>query len=103
MYENTSIGALWLQQPEWGYWQLADHPDWFVYDGGVFLLQDFWQISQPGIVAQYREDVPVNSRHLKVRTDGIWYIDHYDEHNPQRGSALLHFFADYLPEFFSDR
>jgi hypothetical protein len=35
-----------------------------------------------GAIAQYRESVPTDSRHLYVWTDGTWSIGHVDAFNP---------------------
>jgi len=43
-----------------------------------------------GVIAQYREDIPQWSRHLKVKSDLTWEIYHVDEDNPDHGRLIEH-------------
>lgn len=48
-----------------------------------------------GVVAQYREPVPLESRHLLVHADGRYSV-HVDRYNPDFGwaQAYRHFVCD---------
>lgn len=71
------------------------YPASVVIDGALFALTPY-AAPYPGVVAQYRESIPRNSRHLKIDTDGVWSIDHLDSFNPDFGQPLQHLFADVL-------
>jgi hypothetical protein len=54
--------------------------------------------SKPGVIEQYREAIEENSRHLLVKSDWTWLIDHSDDVNPDMGGStapIRHFFADH--------
>lgn len=59
----------------------------------------------PGVREQYREEVPTQSMHLMVRSDGSWVVNHKDSYNPDWGekSLALHFLFDILPGAVSSR
>jgi hypothetical protein len=54
-----------------------------------------WKAPYDGVVEQYREAVPQNSMHLKVRADGTWILDHIDNDNPDMGREVQHFINDH--------
>jgi hypothetical protein len=83
-----------INPPIIGYWNLRDFPDVVWFAGASFRKAVIKQ-GYDGVVEQYREDVEKNSRHLKVRADGTWCIDHVDEDNPDRGRPIQHFFNDH--------
>lgn len=56
----------------------------------------FWAHDKPGVVQQWRENVPTDSLHLYVLEDGTWWVDHEDAHNPDRGRWAEHVWYDVL-------
>lgn len=76
-----------------GRWSLPGFPD-VVFIGNRVFHRAEWKQTCVGIVEQYREAVDKNSAHLKIRTDGVWFIDHMDDFNPDRGYASEHFLED---------
>jgi hypothetical protein len=92
-----------LAQVVQGSWTLTDaygrmsFPPQIRANGSVFR-QAVWREPKPGVVAQYREAVETNSRHLFVLADGRWIINHTDDVNPDMGDATAparHFVADH--------
>lgn len=65
--------------------------------GQIDYVKARWAKSEKGVLAQYRENTSKESTHLKVYDNGMWRIDHIDSHNPDKGSAVGHFFQDYNP------
>lgn len=83
-----------IDPPITGFWNIQGYPDSVCVDGSLFR-KAVMQQPYDGVVAQYREDVAQNSRHMKVMSDRTWRIDHVDEDNPDRGRWLEHFFNDH--------
>jgi hypothetical protein len=83
-----------IDPPITGYWNSREYPPVVRLNGRVFR-KAFFEQAYDGVVAQYREDVEQNSRHLKVMADGTWRIDHVDDDNPDRGRPIQHFFSDH--------
>ena len=79
-----------------GEWLLDSYPKKVIIHGIPFVKAR-WAKPEKGVLVQYREDTPKESKHLKVYDDGTWRIDHIDTHNPDTGSAIGHFFQDYNP------
>ena len=79
-----------------GRWALPTFPPELVLDGLLFKKAR-WRGAASAVVAQYRQDVPVNSAHLRVFINGIWTIDHYDEINPDWSASkpLTHLIVDH--------
>lgn len=77
-----------------GWWDVGGFPE-VIRIAGCRFRQARWQEAAEGVVAQYREDVPVNSRHLKVYANGRWMIDHIDKINPDHGKPVEHFLVDH--------
>ncbi len=73
--------------PITGRWPFADYPELVAHDGVTYRLEQFWTLDEPGVVAQYRAVDCENARHLKVRSDGSFFIDHTDDYNPACGPA----------------
>lgn len=69
-------------------------PDTIEHDGARFRRAR-WRRKYPGVVDQYREDVPRNSRHLFVMADGSRRVVHVDKWNPDHGYAVSHFLGDH--------
>jgi len=69
-------------------------PETIEHEGALYRRAR-WRRPYPGVVEQYREDVPRDSRHLFVMEDGSRVVAHVDRFNPDRGSALSHFLADH--------
>ncbi len=85
------VGLVQLDPPETGDWPLQGFPE-CVELGGRVYRRARWCRPQRGVV-QYREDAPTRSRHLKV-SGGRWWIDHIDDHNPDRGRVWQHYRDD---------
>jgi hypothetical protein len=69
-----------------------------IHLGGVLFRKAVIREAKPGVIEQYREAVEDNSRHLLVRSDGTWIIDHSDDVNPDMGdlsAPLRHYVADH--------
>jgi hypothetical protein len=83
-----------IDPPITGFWTINGLPEVVIVARRRFrravLKQEY-----PHVVAQYREDVERQSRHLKVFGNGVWIIDHIDDDNPDRGRAIPHFFNDH--------
>lgn len=62
--------------------------------GRVRFRRTRWAWPKAGVVAQYREAVPIGSMHLYVWRNGAWSVDHRDGVNPDQGSVVGHFLAD---------
>jgi hypothetical protein len=90
---GLSVGALPVDPPIRGKWTSRSFPETVTLGGRVFQ-KAVWQWPRPGVVAQYRENVPESSRHLFVLQDGTFVIDHVDEANPDIGNPLAHFMND---------
>lgn len=69
-------------------------PDTIEHEGALYR-RSRWRRSYPGVVEQYREAVPRDSRHLFVMEDGSRVVAHVDRFNPDMGSPLSHFLADH--------
>ena len=74
----------------------AELPDRVRLMGRDFVRARF-RMWRAGVVAQYREAVPVNSLHVLVLDDGRYVIDHQDDFNPDQGNSIPHLFADFIP------
>jgi hypothetical protein len=85
-----------LIPPVSGQWALPTFPSELVLDG-ISFKKARWRAPSEAVVAQYRQDVPVDSAHLKVFRDGSWAIDHLDEINPDWSASkpLVHLIADH--------
>lgn len=83
-----------VDPPLIGPWEFSDFPDTIELEGKVFALAER---SQPyeGVIAQYREMVPLESAHLFVTERGEWVIDHIDQYNPDMGYPLRHLVFDH--------
>jgi hypothetical protein len=77
-----------------GEWPFATVPS-SVRLGGVRFKRSRWSFPVLGALAQYREDRPLDSRHLFVWGDRTWSIGHVDAYNPDV-HPLKHF-VDTLP------
>lgn len=62
---------------------------------GTTYTRARWEQGYPGVIAQYRENVRRDARHLFVLGDGTWVIDHIDSENPDLGNPFLHFLDDH--------
>lgn len=91
----SSVGAMPITPPIRGRWSAPGFPAEVTMAGRLFRKAN-WQWPYTGVVAQYREAIPVNSRHLLVLDDGSFIIDHYDEANPDSGAAFEHLVKDVL-------
>lgn len=91
----ASVGAVAITPPIRGRWPGPDFPDTVTMSGRLFRKAG-WKWPYTGVVAQYREAIPVNSRHLLVLDDGTFIIDHYDEANPDSDAAFKHLVKDVL-------
>ena len=91
------VGAVPVQPPIRGTWDAKGFPAAVTLQGRVFRKAE-WAWPRDGVIAQYREDSPLDSRHLFVLADGSFVIDHVDEVNPDgpKGNPLAHFMADVL-------
>jgi hypothetical protein len=63
--------------------------------GGTFRKTK-WNWPRPGVVMQYREALPHDSRHLFVLRSGTYVVSHRDEVNPDLASAAEHFIQDVM-------
>lgn len=84
-----ALGELWLEEAVRGRWTLPDFPDEILVGARPFR-RAFFQQPYDGVIAQYREDTPQWSRHLKVRSDLTWEIHHLDQDNPDHGRLIEH-------------
>lgn len=85
-----------LRQVERGRWPKGQLPAAALI-GGRLYRRAKWSWPRKGVVAQYREARARLSRHLYVREDGTWEVNHVDEVNPDGpGGALAHFWRDVL-------
>lgn len=91
----AAVGAVPITPPIRGRWPGPDFPETVTMAGRLFRKAG-WAWPYTGVVAQYREAIPVNSRHLLVLDDGSFIIDHYDEANPDAGAAIDHLIKDVL-------
>ena len=87
-------------RPEAGLWPGRDLPSVVSIDGRLYRRTRLQETHGTRTVAQYRENVPRNSRHLRVYDRGhayYWRIDHVDHWNPDFGGyyAVRHFFSDH--------
>lgn len=82
-----------LPQPDVGIWPHMGTPAVVTIANGTFALAVFKQ-PKAGVIFQYREAVPVQSRHLYGLPNGTWMIDHIDDYNPDEGFPLQHLKAD---------
>lgn len=94
----SSVGAVEVNPPIRGVWTAPGFPKSVTLRGRVFKRAQ-WKFPKTGVVAQYREAVPVNSHHLLVLGDGTFIIDHYDEANPDAGRAIEHLIKDVLKRY----
>jgi hypothetical protein len=92
--EDFSVGFTSLPEPLRGAWTFDGFPLRVEIIGRSFVRSDTWSAPLPGVVRQYREDVPRNSMHLEVHDNGLWSIDHVDAANPERGLVLEHALRD---------
>lgn len=83
-----------LAAPITGRWTFGGYPDVVLVAGHRFRRAD-WKQPYPDVVEQYREDVPRQSMHLMIYTDGHWAIEHVDDDNPDHGRVFEHFFNDH--------
>lgn len=90
-----SVGAVPVVPPIRGKWTNPGFPETVKLDGRTFRKAT-WQMSRPGVIAQYREDIPASSRHLFVLSDRTFVIDHLDEANPDKGREFEHLISDVL-------
>ncbi len=78
-------------------WMLDGYPDviWVTVN---YVNHRFkkarWKQAYPGVVEQYRQDVPRDSMHLFVRADGMFEINHVDSDNPDHGRVVEHVMND---------
>lgn len=86
--------ALISQEPVRGLWPVAGRPSVVNLNGRRFLRSS-GITKHTGTVAHYREDVPRNSAHLYLLSDGTYLINHLDEVNP-RDDTIAHFIKDVL-------
>lgn len=91
----AAVGFTRLSEPLRGSWLVQGYPETVSLAGRVFKRAR-WAQRKRFVVAQYREDVPHDSMHLLVRSDGTWVIDHTDAANPDRGLVISHAFRDVL-------
>lgn len=63
---------------------------------GTHYVRAEWKFPRKGVIAQYREAVPTNSKHLFVLEDGTFVVPHLDEENPDLGSPAKHFLLDVM-------
>jgi hypothetical protein len=89
------VGAIALPKPITGTWPYAELPQVVFVNRKRFVKAKI-QASKPGVIGQYREDVPENSQHLYVCSNGRYVIDHVDEANPDHGRMLEHFLKDFV-------
>jgi hypothetical protein len=90
----AAVGLAMFDTPLRGTWTFNGHPDTITLLGHTFKLSTKWAAPRRFVVAQYREDVPHNSLHLMVKSDGTWSIDHTDDANPEQGLVLEHAVLD---------
>ena len=95
MQQFNTLGEIPIIPHIRGDWALTmcPYPRFINYAGRSYELAR-WRWPYKDVVAQYREMVPFNARHLKVFADGTFVIDHLDEANPDRGQLVRHFFKD---------
>jgi len=79
-----------------GKWVFPGLPERVTLEGRVYERAKF-SLPYPGVIAQYREAVAHDSRHLFVLTNGRFVVPHLDEANPDRGHMLEHAVRDVLP------
>jgi len=91
----TRFGAIALVPPVRGRWTFGGFPAQVTLSGAIYRRTP-WAWPRSGVVAQYREARPVNSRHLFVLSDGTFVVPHVDEVNPDLGSALAHLARDVI-------
>lgn len=91
---TVTIGELPMVPALGGWWTLPNFPERVSIQGRLFRRAG-WRQPYEGVVEQYREEVPCNSRHLKVYSDGRWLVDHVDQDNPDLGRPVEHFFNDH--------
>jgi hypothetical protein len=89
-------GVIPINPPIVGRWNLDSYPSIIEYAGRRYERQDVWAFPEPGVVAQYREMMCMNSRHMKVLADGRFVINHIDSANPACGPeyAVKHAVSD---------
>jgi len=85
-----------LIPPQTGPWPCPGRYPERIRLGGRLYVRARWRWPRPGVAAQYREARDEHARHLYVRQDGTWTIDHLDEHNPDRLGIWDHFWKDVL-------
>jgi hypothetical protein len=65
-------------------WPALGFPPSLILEGARFVRSP--GLPRRGVVAQYREDVPRQSRHVLVTEDAagrlVYRVDHVDAHNP---------------------
>lgn len=89
------VGVVPVVPPMKGRWPFAGFPDVVSVMGGTFRKAR-WSWPRPGVVMQYREAVPSNSRHLFVLKSGAYVVSHKDEVNPDLASPAEHFIRDVM-------
>lgn len=92
---GTTVGAIRVSPPLSGVWPFVGHPP-RVQISKMHFDRSGWTFPRRGVVAQYRERVPVNSKHLFVLENGRFVVPHMDEENPDLGSAIGHFVKDVM-------
>jgi len=86
----TGLGILPVLPPITGPWSFQGFPPSVQLDGVPFNQAVWVNPIRSGVVAQYRQAVPVNAMHLLVYADGQYVIDHLDQANPDMGLLLEH-------------
>lgn len=88
-----ALAVIRLPSPLRAVWPVAGLPHVVTLEGRRFV-RSVGLSERQGTVAHYREDAARNSAHVYVLSDGTYMIDHLDEHNPDHGAVLAHFWRD---------
>ena len=89
----SALAIIRLPQSRRAAWPVAELPRVVSLLGKRFVRSSGLS-EHEGTVAHYREDVARNSAPAYVLRDGTYVIDHLDEHIPDHGAVLAHFWRD---------
>lgn len=79
---RLGLGSIPITPPFTGTWPYQGFPLSVSLLGTTFARSNWAWPLYSGVVAQYREATPTNSRHLLVYADGSMLCDHMDEISP---------------------
>jgi len=90
------VGATAVIPPLRGSWPYGSALPGRVTVLGTSYQRTPWAWPRSGVIAQYRETRPENSKHLFVLRGGTFIVPHTDEVNPDLGSPLEHLVRDVM-------